>query len=181
MAEGSGDAKKELLELDDPTEFETSESAESGLVPKPTVRPEFDLLAFAQNQGGRERAATITNEYELEQARIASMESNLPPPRMRFESVEIDAGEEDLDTLTLEEQTAIFQARLSPLSRTPRLAGEMRSLGPLVEDPKTAYILGFVDGLLPLETIIDVTGLPELDTLRVLDRMIALGVVVFDP
>ena len=54
----------------------------------------------------------------------------------------------------------------------------MTELGALLEDPKTAYVLGFVDGLLPLETIIDVTGLPELETLRVLDRMIAQSIVI---
>jgi len=59
------------------------------------------------------------------------------------------------------------------------LAREMKQLGGMLEDPKTAYVLGFVDGILPLETIIEVTGLPELDTLRILDRMVAQSVVVF--
>jgi hypothetical protein len=182
MGESSGDAKKELLELDDPTEdFDAPdmETAESGMVPRPTVRPDFDPVAYARKHGMRERMSTITDENALEQARLASMQSNLPPPRPRFESVEIDAGEEDLDALPTDEQIAIFHARLSPLSRTPTLAREMSKLGSLVEDPKTAYVLGFVDGLLPLETIVEVTGLPELDTLRVLDRMITQGVIVF--
>ena len=97
----------------------------------------------------------------------------------RDSSVEIDAGEEDLDTLDPAEQVAILSDRLAPLTRVPSLAKEMTQLGSLLEDPKTAFVLGFVDGILPLETIIDVTGLPELETLRVLDRMVAQSIVIF--
>jgi hypothetical protein len=96
----------------------------------------------------------------------------------RDSTVEIDLGEEELEALGVDEQTAILSERLAPLSRVPRLAQEVGQLGALLADPKTAYVLGFVDGLLPLETIIDVTGLPELDTLRVLERMVAQGVLV---
>jgi hypothetical protein len=65
------------------------------------------------------------------------------------------------------------------MTRVPALAKELSELGPMLSDPKTAYVLGFVDGILPLEIIVEVTGLPELDTLRVLDRMISQSVVVF--
>jgi hypothetical protein len=104
-----------------------------------------------------------------------------PPPAQnpRDSAVEIDAGEEDLDALDASAQIAILTDRLAPLNRVPSLAEAMTALGPLLEDPKTAYVLGFVDGILPLETIIEVTGLPELETLRVLDRMVAQAIVIF--
>jgi hypothetical protein len=108
-----------------------------------------------------------------------SVGHDLPPMRPRAPSVEILAGEEELDDLGGDEQIAIFRARLAPLTRVPSLARSLAELGALLEDPKTAYVLGFVDGVLPLDTIIDVTGLPELDTLRVLDKVAAQGLFVY--
>jgi hypothetical protein len=185
VGEKPNDAKKELDVLDDP---------ESGIsaVPHPTIVPAFNPAQYAEESEIRERMPTLTDETALEQARLQSLPSNAPPPRgpmstapgplvpnMRDSAVEIDTGEEDFDSLDPDAQVAILTSRLAPLSRVPTLAKEITQLGGLLEDPKTAYVLGFVDGLLPLETIIDVTGLPELETLRVLDRMIAHSVVVF--
>jgi hypothetical protein len=209
VGDAPGDAKKGLLELDDPAS--DPEIVESGVTasPTPTIRPEFSPEKYAEETEFRERMPTLTDDSLLEEARLQSMRSNAPPPRPRMASnpgntattarppattarppagttsrdsvVEIDTGESDLESLGVDDQIAILTVRLAPLTRVPVLAKEMRELGPAVEDPKTAYMLGFVDGILPLETIIDVTGLPEIETLRVLDRMIALGVLVFKP
>lgn len=192
MGEGPGDAKKELLELDDPLAGDAGVASGIGTVEHPTVIPQFDPSQYAEESEIRERMPTLTDEAALEQARIQSMPTNFPPPRRpmstvpgplvpagRDSSAEIDTDEADLDALGPDEQVAILTDRLAPMSRVPTLAREMTQLGGMLEDPKTAYVLGFVDGILPLETIVDVTGLPELDTLRVLDRMVAQGVVVF--
>ena len=192
-----GKAKSDLLELDDPL----SGDRQGGI---PTIIPKVDpahvvgvteALGYDEEDSAvRERMPTITDEDALENARLQSLPSNLPPPRRpmstmpgaiadalrnpRDSSVEIDTGEEDLDALDDAAQIAILSDRLGPLTAVPTLARPMSELGALVEDPKTAYVLGFVDGLLPLETIIEVTGLPELETLRVLDRMIAQSIVI---
>jgi len=203
VGNGSSDAKKGLLELDDPA-FDP-ETAESGVTvsPIPTIVPAFNPEQFAEETEFRERMPTLTDDSALEEARLQSMRSNAPParasvpssastttltarpgppaPSPRDSSVEIDTGESDLESLGIDDQVAILSVRLSPLARVPVLAKEMTELGAVVEDPKTAYVLGFIDGILPLETIIEVTGLPELETLRVLDRMISQGVVIFKP
>lgn len=191
--------KRGLLELDDPAKDIGSEpaAAESRVnpVPIPTIIPKFDPGQYAEESEVRERMPTLTDEAALEHARLQSLPSNIPPARRpmstvpgplieagrnpRDSSVEIDTGEEDLDTLDAVQQVAILTARLAPLERVPSLAKEMAQLGALLEDPKTAFVLGFVDGILPLETIIDVTGLPELETLRVLDRMVMQSIVIF--
>ena len=203
MGNDPSDARKELLELDDPSMpvVRTSEPAPSGLVvTRATVRPSFDPEQFAEDSEIRERMPTFTDEAALEDARLLSLPSNAPPPppppparrpmstvpgplvaNPRDSAVEIDTGEADIEALDAGEQTAILSARLAPLSRVPVLLGELTDFGHLLEDPKTAYVLGFIDGILPLETIVEVTGLPELDTLRVLDRMVAQGVVFFRP
>jgi hypothetical protein len=193
VGEGSSDAKIGLLELDDPTA--DIDAVDSGVTasPTPTIVPAFDPEKYAEESEFRERMPTLTDDSLLEEARLQSMRS-MPPsrgpavtarpgplPTSRDSSVEIDTGESDLEALGDDDQIAILTVRLAPLTRVPVLSKEMTELGSVVEDPKTAYVLGFVDGLLPLETIIDVTGLPELETLRVLDRMIAQSVVMFKP
>lgn len=191
----ASDARRELIELDDPTNLEASADDEkSGAQPIPTIIPDFDPQLFAEASEVRERMSTLVDEESLEQARLASLPSNNPPPRPLFSTspgpllvddtdslIEIDTDEADLDALDDDEQAAILRARLTPLSRVPTMMRKLTELGGLLEDPKTAYVLGFVDGILPLDTIIDVTGLPELDTLRVLDRMVSQGIVVFRP
>jgi hypothetical protein len=180
-----------LLELDDPS---LEDDTPSGLVAvtHATVIPAFDPLQFAEDSEIRARMPTITDECALEQARLKSLPTNRPPPRRppstlppprvanpRDSSAEIDVGEDDLDTLAVDEQVAILRAHLTPLTRVPVLARPIKELAATLKDPKTAYVIGFVDGLLPLDTIIDVTGLPELDTLHVLDRLVAQGIVIF--
>lgn len=163
---------------------------------EPGVPPSVRGIDVHADSTVRERMQTVTDEVALEEARLQSLPSNMPPPRRpmstvpgpltsaardssRDSSVEIDAGESDIESLGTDEQVAILRARLAPVTRVPQLARELAQLGALLEDPKTAFILGFVDGILPLDTIVDVTGLPELDTLRVLDRMVAQSVVIF--
>ena len=166
------DAKKELLELDDPVDTRHSEPVPASALSRPTVPPNFDPLQYAEESEIRERMPTVTDEIALEHARIQSLPSS---------AAEIDLGEQSLDSLGPEEQIAILRSALAPLTRVPTLAKPMTELGGLLEDPKTAYVLGFVDGILPLETIIEVTGLPELDTLIVLDRMVSQSIVLFRP
>lgn len=107
----------------------------------------------------RDHMPTITDDAELEKARLASLPSK-PPVQP-----------------TPENDVARLRAKLSPLSRVPSLAKRINELGSLLEDPKAAYVLGFIDGVLTLETILDIAGLPEIETLALIDRMIGLGVV----
>lgn len=171
-----------LLDL---AEFEDliDEDGEGDRVARDTVRPAFDVERYAEVTIGRERLATITDEAATEEARIASvlMDSRPPPKRDDDGGVEVEVAVRyaDVDALATDEQLAFWRARLAPMSRVPLLTRELASLGPLIEDPKTAYLLGFVDGLLPLETLVEVAGLPELDALRILDRAVEQRLVTF--
>ena len=181
--------RKELLDLDDPANS-ASGRKDSEPTPRPTVIPKFDPEKFAEDSEIRERMPTLTDEAALEHARQLSALPSIVPGRRgastssvapsslmgpRDSHPDIDVSEHDIDSLGPEEQVALLRARLSPLSRVPVLRGSQAGL----DDPKAAYVVGFVDGVLPLDTIIDVTGLPELDTLRVLDRLAAQGIVAF--
>jgi hypothetical protein len=125
---------------------------ESGIIEIPTVIPPTPLDPM------RERQNTLLDDDLTEQARLASVLIDSTPPR-----------------------AADSRARLEPLDRIPALARSIAELGDDLEDPKTAFVAGFVDGVLPLETIIEVTGLPEGETIEILDRLITQGAIVFPP
>ena len=196
MSSEPGEATKDLHELDDPAHLVEAGDVNDGApgpVARPTVIPKYNPPQHAEEAKIRERMSTLTDESAQEQARLQSFPTNAPPPRRpmstvpgpltnpRDSSVEIDVGEDDIAALGPEEQVAILRAGLTPLSRVPTLAQPLSEIGAALEDPKTAYVIGFVDGILPLETIVDVTGLPELDTLRVLDRLVAERILIFRP
>jgi hypothetical protein len=102
------------------------------------------------------------------------------PPREGSGDTVVATNFSAVDDLEPELQLAFLRDRLSPMSRVPTLARKLTDLGPVISDPKSAYVLGFIDGILPLETIVEVVGLPELDTLRVLDRAIEQHAITFD-
>lgn len=153
----------------------------------PTIIPAFDPQQFATEAEIRDRLPTLIDDEALEQARVASLPSLVPPPRPPLSSfpgprdsvVEIDETMADISSLTPEQQVALVRASLAPMSRVPFLSKKLSELGDVLGDPKTAYVLGFVDGILPLDTIVEVTGLPELDSLLILEQMIELGVILF--
>ncbi len=174
------DAKR-LHDFDDDDDGESQSVLESGTIPRDTVRPAFDVERYAEDTIGRERLPTITDEAAIEEARIASVLMDSTPPRGRPSAPDIELAVKYSEVEALEdgEQLAFLRARLAPMTRIPTLTRKITELGPLIEDPKTAYILGFIDGLLPLETIVEVAGLPELDTLRILDRAVDQYVIAF--
>jgi hypothetical protein len=165
-------------------EEDEADAVDSQPVPHDTVRPSFDVQRFAEDSVMRERLPTITDEVATEEARIASVLMDSVPPRAPMgggPDVQVAVRYSEVEALGDEEQLAFLRARLAPMSRVPALARKITELGPVIEDPKTAYILGFIDGVLPLETIVEVAGLPELDTLRILDRAIDQYLISFRP
>lgn len=177
-----GDDSPTARDEDESGEIPTTEvDGESGTrIPRETVKPAFDVERYAEDVVGRERLPTITDEAATEEARIASVLMDSTPPRARGASApDIAVRYSEVEGLKPDEQLAFLRARLAPMTRVPSLTRNITELGPLIEDPKTAYILGFVDGLLPLETIVEVAGLPEIEALRILDRAVDQHVITF--
>ena len=173
------DAKRlDDLEVEDDESYEVHES---GTIPRETVRPPFDVERYAEDTIGRERFPTITDEAATEEARLASvlMDSTPPGGRASVPEIQLAVRYAEVQAPDDEDQLAFLRARLAPMTRVPALTRKITELGHLIEDPKSAYLLGFIDGLLPLETIVEVAGLPELDTLRILDRAIDQYVITF--
>src|SRR5687768_1169125 len=96
--------------------------------------------------------------------------------------LERDAGHEGAQ-LCAENCRAIlrqmYAARIGPLDRVPNVLVPREQLRWLSIDHKAGFVLSLVDGVSSVEMIIDVSGMPELDTLRILaeltqQRIIAL-------
>ncbi len=175
--EQAKEKKEELLDLDDPSPGSSGEESFTRPVSTPTVKPPFDPVQFAE-QAIREPMPTITDEAATEEARITSVLMDSQPPRAPSASAP-DLKVKIEDALSPEEERAILEDRLGPLTQTPHLAKAPDELAMIIADPQTAFVLGFVDGLLPLETIVEVAGLPEIETLRILVRALDLGAIAF--
>jgi hypothetical protein len=66
---------------------------------------------------------------------------------------------------------------IGSLDRVPYLAVDATRLLDLKVDHRTGFLLSEIDGRLDLETIVDVSGMPRLDTLRILYRLLEDGIV----
>jgi hypothetical protein len=82
----------------------------------------------------------------------------------------------DIDTSTFDAD--VVRRRLHSLSGAPRLARPMSELRDAIDDTQTAYVYAFVDGILPVQSIVTLAGLPEADTLRILHKGLADGTLL---
>jgi HD-GYP domain-containing protein (c-di-GMP phosphodiesterase class II) len=67
---------------------------------------------------------------------------------------------------------------LGSLDRVPRVKVATADLGKLALDHRAGFVLTFVDGASSIETILDASGLPRLELLRILRDLVRAGVVV---
>jgi hypothetical protein len=82
------------------------------------------------------------------------------------EGVDVDAlGEDTLLEL------------IGSLDRVPHLAVDASCLRGLPVDHRAGFLLAEIDGQLDMETLVDVSGMPRLDTLRILFRLLEDGIV----
>lgn len=65
----------------------------------------------------------------------------------------------------------MYATRIGPLDRVPIVMIPRDQLRWLSIDHKAGFVLSLVDGVSSLEMIIDVSGMPELDTLRILSEL----------
>ena len=65
----------------------------------------------------------------------------------------------------------MYATRIGPLDRVPLVMVPRDQLRWLSIDHRAGFVLSLVDGVSSLEMIIDVSGMPELDTLRILSEL----------
>jgi len=73
------------------------------------------------------------------------------------------------------EQTLL--ERLGSLDRVPAVRVAPRDLAKLGIDHRAGFVLSMIDGMTPIEMLIDLSGLPRVDVLRILDELVQAGAV----
>jgi tetratricopeptide (TPR) repeat protein len=83
------------------------------------------------------------------------------------------------DYLTANESTlvAMYESKLGPLTRIPRLAIKPEEIMWLNLDHRAGFLLSQIDGAVDYETLFALSGLPRLDTARILAGLLADDVI----
>jgi tetratricopeptide (TPR) repeat protein len=72
---------------------------------------------------------------------------------------------------------AMYESKLGPLGRVPRLAIKPEEVMWLNLDHRAGFLLSQIDGAVDYESLFALSGLPRLDTARILATLIADGVI----
>ena len=73
----------------------------------------------------------------------------------------------------------MYLTRVGPLDRVPIVMVARDQLRWLSIDHRTGFVLSLVDGVSSLEMILDVSGMPELDALRILSELAQQRIIAF--
>jgi hypothetical protein len=71
----------------------------------------------------------------------------------------------------------MYSARLGPLDRAPMLIVQRSQLRWLSMDHRAGFVLSLIDGLSTLEMILDVSGMPRLDAMRILQELLQQKII----
>lgn len=73
----------------------------------------------------------------------------------------------------------MYTARVGPLDRVPTVAVARDQLRWLSIDHRAGFVLSLIDGVSSIEMILDVSGMPELDALRILSELVQQRIITF--
>ena len=73
----------------------------------------------------------------------------------------------------------MYVARIGPLDRVPMVMVARDQMRWLTIDHRAGFVLSLVDGVSSLEMILDVSGMPELDALRILSELAQQRIISF--
>ncbi len=71
----------------------------------------------------------------------------------------------------------LFQSYLGDLDRTPHLAKPLHELGSAPISPRAAFLLSRIDGMLTIDELLDVSGMPRLEAYRHLCQLFLRGIL----
>jgi hypothetical protein len=142
---------------------------------------------------------TVTNEVELERARLQCVPApdDTPPlvREMHFRLAHDDFagalavaeailgnGHADPDVQGCAHScraklTASYVESLGSLDRVPVMVAPFDELEARSVDHRAGFLLSQVDGATSLETILDVSGMPPLDALRIVRELVRRGIL----
>lgn len=157
---------------------------------------------------GSSQRITITNEVELEHARLQcvtpSDEGSSAPTigsqlagemRVRFARKDFSGALAVAETILAGNEgnpevqvcaeacrsrlVASYIASIGSLDRVPVLAAPLDEVNASTVDHRAGFVLAQVDGATNLEGILDVCGMPSLDALRIVSELARRRIIVF--
>jgi len=76
-----------------------------------------------------------------------------------------------------DETMQVFQSFLGDLSRQPQLARPLHELASAPISPRAAFLLSRIDGMISIDEILDVSGMPRLEAYRHLCQLFLRGIL----
>ncbi|MGH7437694.1 MAG: HD-GYP domain-containing protein [Polyangiaceae bacterium] len=105
---------------------------------------------------------------------LHSMVSSLRPPIASSAPPPVSSAPAAADEGALE---LAYLANLGSLDAIPTLTIKGTDLAKLSLDHRSGFVLTFVDGVSSVDTLIDASGLPRLEILRILSQLVTAGVI----
>ncbi len=138
-----------------------SSRSDGAVFTRPTVPPPFDLGDFA-----RKRTGPAPDLRETPTMRPPTLD-----PRLGMSVYQSQPG--------LLTEDALIE-RIGSLDRVPRVAADVDEVRALSKDRATAFLLSQIDGISTLDMIVDVSGMPRLDALRILFALLERETIRID-
>jgi len=137
---------------------------------RPTLMPPFDPAAFARESESKLRVAPQVEVVENESSvvrRAEPLPAHEPFSGDPFEGLSFD-------------DEPMRETRPVPivLMAVPTLAVSRAELGRLKLDHRAGFVLSHVDGVSDVESILDVSAMPQEETLNILAELAAQGIII---
>ena len=135
-------------------------------------------------QGNADAALALASELHSDfESGLAPSESDpygglIPVDDEGFGVLEPSGDDDPHDSTAIIEASA-DSSRLAVMTsrQVPRLLVGPKEISKLPMDPRTAFILGHIDGIQSMEEILDVCAMPESEAIELIERLRAMGVI----
>lgn len=117
----------------------------------------------AELDGGNLAAAAIAADEAIEEgdkAPLPGIAEIIEPARALFEKA--------------------FAGHVGRDDRVPQMSAETAAINTGNFDHRTGFLLSCIDGTLPIQTLVDISGMARFDCLRTLSRLLNQGIIKFD-
>jgi hypothetical protein len=148
----------------------------------PSTKDAPDLAAAAAASAAASRSVVPTPPTAQEMNDRVSLGDYTGALEMAEKLLEIDPDDEAIKVVAESCRGILKQmytTRIGPLDRVPLVMVARDQLRWLSIDHRAGFVLSLVDGVSSLEMILDVSGMPELDALRILSELAQQRIISF--
>jgi hypothetical protein len=138
---------------------------------------DIDVPAGETKEDRTRRRISRLFEHAIEWSKAADLERAVTAIDLALSEDPNSALAQKLIHRNRDTMMTVFQAFLGDLQRQPMLARPLHELATAPISPRAAFLLSRVDGLLSLDEILDVSGMPRLEAYRYLCQLFLRGIL----